>query len=235
MNINAKFTFGWNTDTWQKTFLSSDEVQNTLVRKNLNILEIGAGKYSQVAYEFDKTISNITIGFYDENAEHHIQFALDRNKENFNLASNYTISYTDALNLHGKFDVIIMKSVLGGLFRNDAFTHAENFCLDLVKNNLNQNGILITIDHGRSLFERFIRKFGARKNNWHFMTLDELSLSDEKMGFGVVSFFAPSTRFKYIGAFLEKVSYYLDCVMFPLIKSYPTVICSIYLKKPLFK
>ena len=230
MTINAKYTFGWNPDTWQKTFLNSKEVQKVLARKNLDILEVGAGKYSQVSYEFDKTISNITVGFYDDKAED-IHSALCRNKEKLNLESSYTVSYIDVFNLTEKFDVIIMKSVLGAIFRGDEFAHAEDFCLSLVENNLNNNGVLITVDNGKSLFERFVQNFGARKNNWYFITMDELPLADEKIGFGVVSFFAPSTRFKFVGRLLELCFYYVDCILSPLLKSNPTVVCSIYLNK----
>ena len=85
--------------------------------------------------------------------------------------------------------------------------------------------------NGKSLFERFVQNFGARKNNCHFFTMDELPLADEKIGFGVVSFFAPSTRFKFVGSLLESCFYYVDCILSPLLKSNPTVVCSVYLNK----
>ena len=230
MKINPKITFGWSADVWSHAFTISKEVQKILQRKNLKILEIGAGKHSQVAYVFDKTQSNITIGFYSESYRNYLKEVLSKNIKNYNLVSKYELSCIDALDLKDKYDVIILKSVLGGIFRGDDFSKAEKFCHKTVRDNLNSNGALITIDNGKSCFEIFLRYFGARKNNWHFATMDELLTANEKVGFGFLSAFSLSRRFGLAGIILEKLLYYIDLLLSFLTKFKPTVICSVFLK-----
>jgi hypothetical protein len=129
-----------------------------------------------------------------------------------------------------KYDVVVLKSVLGGIFRGNDFTKAEEFCQKIVRENLNDNGALITMDNGKSVLEIFLKHFGARKNNWHLTTLDELLTADEKIGFGLISVFSFSTRLGIIGFKIEKFFYYIDLLLYPLFKSKPTVICSIFKK-----
>ena len=61
--IPSTITFGWNADVWRYPFVNSKEVAKVLNKRDLKVLEVGAGRFSQVAYEFDKTHSNITIGY----------------------------------------------------------------------------------------------------------------------------------------------------------------------------
>ena len=140
------------------------------------------------------------------------------------------MQFIDAFNFNEKYDVVVLKSVLGGIFRGNDFTKAEEFCQKIVRENLNGNGALITMDNGKSVLEIFLKNFGARKNNWHLTTLDVLLTADEKIGFGLISVFSFSTRLGIIGFKIEKFFYYIDLLLYPLFKSKPTVICSIFKK-----
>lgn len=231
MKINPQHTFGWNADVWNRAFISSNEVQKILARKNLKVLEIGAGKHSQVAYVFDATESDITIGHYDKKNSCNLKKIIDNKIKDFDLVSQYEVQFIDAFNFNEKYDVVILKSVLGGIFRGNDFAKAEEFCQKIVRENLNKNGALITIDNGKSILEFFLKNFGARKNNWHLTTLDELLAADEKIGFGLLSIFSFSTRLGIIGFKIEKFLYYIDLILHPLFSSKPTVLCSVFKKK----
>ncbi|MDB0002931.1 hypothetical protein N9E46_01335 [Gammaproteobacteria bacterium] len=230
MKISPQHIFGWNSEVWNRTFISSNEVRKILARKNLKVLEIGAGIKSQIAFVFDATESDITIGYYDIKNSCNLEKIVDKKIKNFDLVSQYEVKFIDAFNLNQKYDVIILKSVLGGIFRGNDFSKAEEFCHEIVRKNLNKNGALITIDNGQSIFEMFLKNFGARNNNWHFTTLDELLTADEKVGFGLISAFSFSTRLGIVGFKIEKLLYYVDIFLYSLIKSKPTVICSIFKK-----
>lgn len=115
--IKVKDTFGWNGKAWRTTFENSKLVKEALDRRKLKILEIGAGRYSQVAYEFDITCSEITIGYYRPSDKVHLMDHFGYMSREYDLESCYTISPTDLFRIQDKYDVIIMKSVLGGVFQ----------------------------------------------------------------------------------------------------------------------
>jgi len=231
MKINPQHTFGWNADVWNRAFIGSNEVNKILARKNLKVLEIGAGIHSQVAYVFDATESDITIGHYDKKNSCNLRKIIDKKINDLDLVSQYKVQFIDAFNLNEKYDVIILKSVLGGIFKGNDFAKAEEYCQKIVKENLYKNGALITIDNGKSVLDFFIKNFGARSRNWHLTTLDELLTADEKIGFGLLSTISLSTRLGIIGFKIEKFLYYIDLILHPLFSSKPTVICSVFTKK----
>ena len=105
MGINLQHTFGWNADVWYRAFISSEEVQKTLARKNLEVLEVGAGIYSQVAYLFDQTESGITISYYIKENEIILKEIVDRKIKEFDLVSDYKVQFVDAFNINKKYDV----------------------------------------------------------------------------------------------------------------------------------
>jgi hypothetical protein len=226
--IPKKEIWGWNVDAWRYPFVNSKEVAKTLDRRQMKILEIGASKYSQVAYEFDKTYSNITISYFDEASKAEIQSKFETIKRDYKLLSNYNISKIDVTKISGKYDVIILKSVLGGIFREKSFQNAEKLCKNLVNKNLNNGGILVTIDNGKSIFERLMANFGARKNGWHYILINELNMATEQIGFGFFSFVSVSIRLGKFGNWVEKLMYLMDLIMYHLIKSHQTVICSVF-------
>lgn len=229
MKINARDTFGWNGKAWRTTFESSMFIKEALGRKKLKILEIGAGRYSQVAYEFDNTSSEITIGYYQPCDESYLKDHLNYMAEKYDLQSNYTISLADLFQISDKYDVIIMKSVLGGVFRKN-FSVANSFCEKIAENNLYDGGVMISIDNARSLFEPVLKSFGARKNKWHYIDKWDLNSADEQIGFGFLSSFALSTRLGSFGAWIEDILFLIDkCISWVQRKNH-TVICSVFKK-----
>lgn len=229
MDIKARDTFGWSGNAWRNAFKKSARIREVLERKKLKILEIGAGRYSQVAYEFDNTCSDITIGYYLQDDKSHLIEHLDYMSRVHDLKSTYTISLSDLFQINDQYDVIIMKSVLGGVFRNN-FSVANSFCEKIVDDNLNVGGILISIDNAKSAFEPVLKNFGARKNKWHYIVKEDLNCADEQTCFGFFSSFALSTRLGIVGALLEDILYVIDRFIFLFQKSKHTVICSVFRK-----
>lgn len=229
MTIKARDTFGWNGNAWRTAFESSILIKEASKRKNLKILEVGAGRHSQVAYEFDNTSSEITIGYYLRNDKVKLVEHLDYMSRVYRLESNYKILVTDLFLINDHYDIIIMKSVLGGVFRNN-FSVANSFCEKIVQDNLNAGGILISVDNGKSLFEPVLKNFGARKNKWHYLVKKDLYSANEQTCFGFFSSFALSTRLGGIGAVIEYILYVMDRFIYQFQKSNHTVICSVFKK-----
>ena len=227
MRINVSDTFGWSGLAWRHTTYRSQLVKQIMNRKNLKILELGASSFSQVAFEFDQTESKIMIGFYAPSDEKEITEKLFKMSNIYQLKSEYNCSKIDALSIKGKYDVIIMKSVLGGIFRNDT-ARIDDYCCCLASKNLEKGGLLITIDNGKSIFERFLKNHGSRKSGWHFFSGVELLNADEQVSFGFFSCFELSNRLGIFGRLLETLLYLVDRCLNKFFKFFPTVICSVY-------
>ena len=136
--------------------------------------------------------------------------------------------------MKGTYDLIIMKSVLGGVFRKDEdnIGHMNNLLSKLVVTNLNDDGLLVTLDNGISYFESILAKMGSRSYKWRFFTYGEITKSVEQVGFGVLSAFSFKSRLGKVGAIIEHIIFYLDCFLFYIFKSHPSVICTVLKKKP---
>ncbi|MDA9269684.1 hypothetical protein N9P76_02400 [Amylibacter sp.] len=227
MKIKTTDSFGWSGLAWHHTMWKSKLINQIIKRKRMKILELGAGPFSQVAFEFDTTSSEITIGIHSPSDVEKIRDKIMRMKSIYPLKSKYNVSQIDAFAVEKKYDVIIMKSVLGGIFRDD-ISSVDDFCCSLANNNLNKGGILITVDNGRSVFEPFLQYYGARKNNWHYMRMGELAGAQEQVAFGFFSCFALSNRLSVLGWSVEVFLYLLDWGINLIIRFNPTVICSVY-------
>jgi hypothetical protein len=124
-----------------------------------------------------------------------------------------------------------MKSVLGGLFRKNSssISDATDFIGSLVSRTVKREGLLISIDNGKSILENTLSRFGARKNQWRFFKKSELNRSIRQTEFGVLSSFSFETRLGYVGYILDNyVIYPLDLILFKLWRHNPTVIVSVF-------
>jgi hypothetical protein len=86
-------------------------------------------------------------------------------------SNNVDVLQLDLLNLVDQYDLIIMKSVIGGLCRKDGEIKANQILKKIKANNLKEGGAIISLDNGRSIFHKITEyfQFGARKNNWFFL------------------------------------------------------------------
>lgn len=223
-----RYAFGWNHKAWQYVFKQGSFLSN---KKFIRILEIGASRYSICGIIFDGLAEEIVIGYYQDSERELIENYLFKVKQKIELKSKYKLEKIDAHTVTGSFDLVIMKSVLGGLFRKNetSIGDVESFLYSLMQRALNDNGSLITIDNGKSLLESLLSKFGARKNQWRFFSKAELTNASKQFEFGLLSSFSFETRWGIFGHLLDNyIVYPLDLVLFKIFPDNPTVILRIF-------
>lgn len=140
-----------------------------------------------------------------------------------------TVCQADVLNFEGRYDLVLMKSVLGGVFRKNEskIDDVEALIEKICSHHLTSGGILVSLDNGESILERIMNNFGARKNGWRFFKKDQLG-ADYQVTFGVLSAFSFATRLGFVGKWLEECIYYVDFLLSGMLKSKPTVIGSVF-------
>ena len=220
--------FGWNALAWNQALKRAIAPANVELPDKCHILEIGAGPNSIMSLILDDPKNSLTVGYYNQNYKHKIKARLD----DLSLESVYQTRWIDINDLDGKFDVILLKSVLGGLFRSpkSAKQKINKLIKKVVQQNLNTEGILITLDNGSSGFETLINKFGARKNNWYFFNLHTLENQTFQSSFGFLSAFSVITRLGPTFKIIEHFMYFLDHLIGFFYHKYPTIICNFYKK-----
>ena len=227
-NRLVRLAFGWNYKSWSHAFkVSNFQLPNRLDR----ILEIGASKHSMVSLIFDGLASEIVISYYSDEQRGGIEQYLASVRQKYHLKSKYVLEQIDATTVEGSFDIVIMKSVLGGLFRQNSSTisDATSFIGSLVSRVVKPEGLLISIDNGKSILERTVSRFGARKNQWRFFRKSELTGAIRQTEFGLISSFSFETRLGYVGYILDNyVIYPLDVILFKFWRYNPTVIVSVF-------
>ena len=173
-----RYAFGWNHKAWQYPLKSAKLPSD---KKFSRILEIGASGYSVVAIIFDGLADEIVISYYQDNQRVLIENYLSELDRKSKLKSTYILEKTDAYTVAEKFDLVIMKSVLGGLFRENttSLVQVECFVNDLIRRTVSKDGSLILIDNGKPFYQRFLSRFGARKNEWRFFTKADLSMASK--------------------------------------------------------
>ena len=227
-NRLVRLAFGWNYKSWSHAFkVSNFQLPNRLDR----ILEIGASRHSMVSLIFDGLASEIVISYYTGEQREGIEQYLASVRQKYHLKSKYVLEQADATTVEGSFDIVIMKSVLGGLFRQKSSTisDATGFIGSLVSRAVKPEGLLISIDNGKSILERALSRFGARKNQWRFFRKSELTGAIRQTEFGLISSFSFETRLGYVGYILDNyVIYPLDLILFKFWRYHPTVIVSVF-------
>jgi hypothetical protein len=127
-----------------------------------------------------------------------------------------------------------MKSVLGGVFRNNQSKHNVNdFLIEIAAKHLTDNGILITIDNGLPFYAWLISRFGARSAHWRYFSPKDFSSAAMQSSFGLFGAFSFKMRLGRFGGFLEDITHLADTFLFRVFDKSPTVIASVYVKNPI--
>ena len=224
----VRSAFGWSYKSWSHAFKAS---YFQLPYKVDRILEIGASERSMVSLIFDGLASEIVISYYSDEQKEGVEQYLASVSQKYHLKSKYVLEQIDATSLEGSFDIVIMKSVLGGLFRQNSSTiyDVTSFIESLVSRAVKLEGLLISIDNGKSILEHTLSRFGARKNQWRFFRKSELTGAIRQTEFGLISSFSFETRLGYMGYILDNyVIYPLDLILFKFWRHNPTVIVSMF-------
>jgi len=183
---------------------------------DLKVLEIGATGKSTLSPFLVARGADATVTCYLESELSPLQDAISRAAKQYCLpTARFHVNRADilALNPESKFDLILLKGVLGGISRRHeiyVFQKAADNCLSI----LNPNGRLLIIDKGRSFWtvNWMLRHFGAAgRRGWHYFTLNELTPIITPKGF--IAHFAASGIIDFAdfgGGVLEKTADFLD-------------------------
>ena len=227
--VDAIYTFGWNYKAWEIPFR---RLKIDFLSPDMRILEIGASRYSILGLAFDGMVNEIIVGYYDEKEKVFLENYLAKVQRLYPLQSKYIVRKIDAFSLDGKYSLILMKSVLGGLMRTDTsdLEMVENFLNQLVNNNIKRNGAIVTLDNGKPFFQPLLKYFGARRNKWRYFESSDFRNFDEQHLFGTFSAFSLETRLGSIGSFIDnQILYPLD-VCLEKMGSKRTIIATMYRK-----
>jgi hypothetical protein len=231
---NKNYAFGWNSSTWYYPFskaIYEINIHNPIKKKK--ILELGCSQYSTVALMFDEFDNQIELSSYDNFSFLELGKKMELLKNKNLFSDNISLSKKNALSFDEKYDLIILKSVLGGVYREGSSSLED--VTDLLKKlrleNLNDGGFIVTCDNGLSFFDKFIQNYGARKNKWMFFKPGDISFEENQFYFGFFSFFSFKIRLGFIGMLIEEfILFPVDYFISFITSKYPTVIVTI-LKK----
>ncbi len=229
MNIINR-VFGWNAKAWNHPF--SEALKDFPVIEGARILEIGANRLSAISLLFIESKCELNITAYPCNLVAGLEAFVNDFKNNNKYENSYiNINCMSFTNVIGEYDLILMKSVLGGIFGlgTNEKDSAEEKILEIVNNNLKPGGVLITLDNGKTIFEKMFLKFGARKKGWRFFVPADFRKYTRQYCFGTLTNFSFVTRIGRMGQLFEDFIYAADCILGKIFKiSKPSVIVTVY-------
>ena len=165
--------FGWHVIPWTDAFC---EAVSRLEVTPRTVLEVGASRLSAPSLFFLRGGASVEVTCYAETEAPALTAFCETICQEYGLPVP-TIRVHDAFSAtERKYDVIILKGVLGGLDRDhnlDVFSRAIERSLG----NLSENGRLIILDKGwcSLVHNVFLQRFGdAGGNNWHYFSQKEL-------------------------------------------------------------
>lgn len=215
---------GWSRKAWSKPLFDFRADDQKIYEYSL---EIGASENGTLAPFLLESSKHISIGYYECDLTRLQNKLLDLNCDS-------ELRWVDMTKINGRYDLIVAKSVLGGLFRDGQSSIKEVNALigSVVKNNLNEGGALLLLDNGESFFESVLARFGARKNNWRYFRVKDFCIPEpcKQYTFGFLTCFSLESRLGPLGRVLDDVLYFCDRFLSKY-TNYPTVILTVYRKK----
>lgn len=181
---------GWNRRTW------ADAVAFALSAlpgdlRGRTVLEIGAGKYSCLAPAFAKLGATVFCSYYGQ-ARQEVESGQLRVVSEKHGIGDISVIEVNIHEVRGVYDIIVLKSVLGGICRGDERGTVRTV-IDGLMEHLADGGVILTIDNGRIRpFAKLSRRFGAGRNRWTYFTREDVQeafagLSFETQGFGFLN------------------------------------------------
>lgn len=211
---------GWNRKLWADALeFALSSLPEDIAGKR--VLEVGASGRSSIAPVFASQGANVVCSHYGETSEEiaHGQLGFIIQKHNL---KDIPVVELDINELNGVYDIIILKSVLGGLCRDDY--RRLRIIINDILGHVAENGFIITIDNGYvALFEKLRKIRGAGKSNWAYFKRSDfpsaLSHCDVRIkGFGFMNFGAATFLFKRDLEIVNDAMYFLDKVLVRVLK-----------------
>lgn len=231
LNRLIQTAFGWNAQSWANPFLRAVEENGISIEGGLKILELGAGRLSAVSLLFTQSDNEITITAYTASNLTQVDDLIHRFRETHRCQATLASCKMSALDVQGTYDLIILKSVLGGIFRvgQDIGLTPENLLQHIVRNNLAPGGHVISCDNGRTVLEPLYGRFGARAKGWQMFRPQDFSQANTQHVFGVFSGFSFSSRLGTVGRWIDAAFYGVERVLSTITQPHaPAIIVSTY-------
>jgi hypothetical protein len=224
MRVLIEDCCGWNRKTW------ADAVEFALSRvpgklEGMKVLEIGASKHSSLSPIFARKGADVICSYFNEEEVEEGQLRIVIEKHRLN---QIPVVELDIACIQGVYDLIVMKSVLGNMCREHEATNFQSIIDKLFRENIDENGWLITLDNGHlPLFEFLRRRWGAGRSErpWVYFKPDEIESSISAYdfdirGFGFLNLGAASRKAGYVAGanfdrleFVNHLMYFLDRIV----------------------
>ena len=211
--------FGWSTRAWARPW--RDFVREHPGLRVGDALELGAGPRSSLAPLLLGLAERVECSVHDGAA---LPAVRALNAGLLDAAQHARVHYAerDLRTLEGRWDLIAMKSVLGGVYRQHdarlADVHAA--LARLVEHNLKPGGWLLTLDNGRTALAPLLARRGARRNGWRLFARADLPPPAAHYGFGVLGMGSAATRWGALGARIDDLLYGGDLLLTPLARQH---------------
>lgn len=215
----ALASFGWSARAWARPWRAFVQAHPGL--HVADALELGAGAHSSLAPLLLPLAERVECSAYDAAALPAIEA---RHAALLPAADRVRLRHSrqDLHALQGRWDLIVMKSVLGGVHRvHDATLADVHATLERLRTqHLRPGGWLVTLDNGRTALEPLWSRFGARRNGWRFFAAEDFPPADAHHSFGVLSSFSAATRLGAIGRRIDDALYTADLALTPLARQH---------------
>ncbi|WP_293224571.1 class I SAM-dependent methyltransferase [Ottowia sp.] len=154
--------FGWSTRAWARPW--RDFVRTHHGLHVGEALELGAGPRSSLAPLLLGLAERVECSVYDGADLPAVQ-ALNAGLLDAGARARLRYSQHDLRALEGRWDLIAMKSVLGGVFRlhESGLADVQAALARLIERNLKPGGLLVTLDNGRTALAPLLARRGAAR------------------------------------------------------------------------
>ncbi|MDR2155205.1 MAG: hypothetical protein LBE78_09310 [Burkholderiaceae bacterium] len=211
--------FGWSARAWARPWAQFVRAHPHL--RVAEALEIGAGPRSSLTPLLLGLALRVECSVYAPATLPAVQ-ALNAKLLTADEQARVRYTRQDVHELHGRWDLIALKSVLGGVHRTHDASLADVHATigRLVTGHLNPGGLLLTLDNGRTLLEPLLYRLGARRNGWRVFRRHDLPSAYAHYSFGVLSAASAATRLGRLGARIDDALYLCDRALTPLARQH---------------
>ena len=209
--------FGWSARAWMHPWR---QFLRAYPRLRLgDALELGAAPRSALAPLLLPMAERVECSAYDQAAVPTIEA---RHAAMLPATEFARMRHTrqDLKALRGCWDLIVMKSVLGGVYRTDdsSLTDMHATLARILNDHLRPGGWLVTLDNGRTALEPLLSRVGARRNGWRFFAHEDFPTADAHYSFGILGAGSAATRLGALGRRVDDMLYFADVALSPMVR-----------------